>query len=95
MTEQIKTHVEKHTKSEISIIPWGLTKELQPADVSWNKALPPTLRVDGQVLIELYLYASHLYNIIIPSLSLWSGWACWLGTICCIIIVHHAFGGEQ
>ena len=37
MIEQVKKHVDKQTKSDISIIPEGLTKELQPVDVSWNK----------------------------------------------------------
>ena len=44
MTEQVRTHVEKHTKSDINIIPGGLTKELQPADVSWNEVFKTTYR---------------------------------------------------
>ena len=35
--DSIKSHVHNLTNSDISIIPGGLTGNLQPADVSWNK----------------------------------------------------------
>ena len=37
MTEKVKEHVVKHTKSHTCLIPGGLTSQLQPADVSWKK----------------------------------------------------------
>lgn len=33
----VKTVVDKHTNTDLSIIPGGLTSKVQPADVSWNK----------------------------------------------------------
>ena len=36
MTDKIKTHV-KSLGSDMVIIPGGLTSQVQPADVSWNK----------------------------------------------------------
>ena len=33
----IKSVVDKQANSDISIIPGGLTRLVQPADVSWNK----------------------------------------------------------
>ena len=37
MTEKIKVHLEKQTKSDMCLIPGGLTSQLQPVDLSWNK----------------------------------------------------------
>ena len=37
MTEKIKAHLEKKTKSDMCLIPCSLTSQLQPADLSWNK----------------------------------------------------------
>ena len=34
----------ENTNSNISLIPGGLTKELQPADVSWNKEFKTAYR---------------------------------------------------
>ena len=33
----IAAHVTKATNTDLSVIPGGLTSQLQPADVSWNK----------------------------------------------------------
>ncbi len=33
----VKTVVNTHTNTDLSIIPGGLTSIVQPADVSWNK----------------------------------------------------------
>ena len=35
--DSVKSHVDSHTNSYVSVIPGGLTSHLQPADVSWNK----------------------------------------------------------
>ena len=61
MTEQVKTHVENHTKSDISTFPGGLTNGLQPADVSWNKAFKiayhqPSLPTVGEKSLGLCSY---------------------------------------
>ena len=39
MVKDIKTHVTLHRNTDMSIIPGGLTNLVQPANVSWNKAL--------------------------------------------------------
>lgn len=36
--EDIMKHVIQHTNMDMCLIPGGLTKLVQPADVSWNKA---------------------------------------------------------
>ena len=35
--DSVRSCVDKHTNTDVSIIPGGLTSQLQPADVSWNK----------------------------------------------------------
>ena len=37
--DSVNSIIKYCTNSELSIIPAGLTKELQPADISWNKPL--------------------------------------------------------
>ena len=44
MTEKIKAHLEKQTKSYMCLIPGGLTSQLQPADLSWNKPFKTAYR---------------------------------------------------
>ena len=36
MTDKVKTHA-SYLRSDVGFIPGGLTSQLQPADVSWNK----------------------------------------------------------
>ena len=35
MTESVNTRLKLHAKTDVSLIPGGLTKQLQPADISW------------------------------------------------------------
>ena len=44
LTESVKTLVNNGCKTDISLIPEGLTKYLQPADVSWNKPFKEAYR---------------------------------------------------
>ncbi len=44
MTYTVRKHAERSTKSELCIIPGGLTSLLQPADVSWNKPFKTAYR---------------------------------------------------
>jgi hypothetical protein len=37
ITDAVTSHAKKSAKTDVSIIPGGLTRHLQPADVSWNK----------------------------------------------------------
>ena len=37
MTDTITSHAKNTANTDVSIIPGGLTRHLQPADVSWNK----------------------------------------------------------
>ena len=37
ITDAITSYAKRSTKTDVSIIPGGLTRHLQPADVSWNK----------------------------------------------------------
>ena len=37
MTDTVTSHAKKTANTDVSIIPGGLTRHLQPADVSWNK----------------------------------------------------------
>ena len=43
MTEKVKTHVSK-LNTDMCLIPGGLTTQLQPADVSWNKPFKTAYR---------------------------------------------------
>ena len=43
MTDKVKTHTHS-LKSDVAIIPGGLTSQLQPADVSWNKPFKTAYR---------------------------------------------------
>ena len=36
--EKTRSYLDKQTNTNASVIPGGLTNQLQPADVSWNKA---------------------------------------------------------
>ena len=38
ITDAVISHAQKTAKTDVSIIPGGLTRHLQPADVSWNKS---------------------------------------------------------
>ena len=37
MTDAVTARLKRQAKTDVSLIPGGLTKQLQPADVSWNK----------------------------------------------------------
>ena len=37
MTDKVRKHADKATTTDLAIIPGGLTSQVQPADVSWNK----------------------------------------------------------
>ena len=37
ITDAVTSHAKRTTKTDVSIIPGGITRHLQPADVSWNK----------------------------------------------------------
>ena len=37
ITDTVTSHAKRSAKTDVSIIPGGLTRHLQPADVSWNK----------------------------------------------------------
>ena len=42
--DSVKSIIKHRTNSEVSIIPAGLTKQLQPADISWNKPFKEAYR---------------------------------------------------
>ena len=44
MTEKVKDHIQRQTKSDTCLIPGGLTSQLQPADLSWNKPFKAAYR---------------------------------------------------
>lgn len=52
MTEVVTTRLKQHAMTDVSLIPGGVTKQLQPADVSWNKPLKAAYR-------ELYSMANE------------------------------------
>ena len=37
ITLEVRSYVNRHTNTDVSVIPGGLTSHLQPANVSWNK----------------------------------------------------------
>ena len=44
IVDSLKSIIKHHTNSEVSIIPAGLTKQLQPAGISWNKPFKEVYR---------------------------------------------------
>ena len=44
MTDKVRRHADKATTSDLAIIPGGLTSQVQPADVSWNKPFKSAYR---------------------------------------------------
>ena len=44
MTDKVRKHADKATTTDLAIIPGGLTSQVQPADVSWNKPFKSAYR---------------------------------------------------
>ena len=74
----------------------------RPPLAQLNKSNPHIIDLHVHVHVHVWLYALHSYDIstinydILSANMEWpQGWACWLGVIFRMTVVHHAFGREQ
>ena len=72
--DSIKSNIHYLTNSDISIIPGGLTGNLQPADVSWNKPFKDAYKAKYEWMVSGEKSYTAAGNVHAPDKALCLQW---------------------